>query len=60
MLGDMLTLEDQFHEVHLQCIPEHFAAQLTKKPFSGTKSDEVIEMTLNRDSKHHVEQLDSP
>ena len=22
MLGDMLTLEEQFHEVHLQCIPE--------------------------------------
>ena len=51
MLGEMLELEKLFAEVHQQLQAGKFAAQLTNdNPFSRCET-EVIEMTLNKDTK---------
>ena len=51
MLGDMLSLEENFPEVYNQCISGNFAAQLSDSAFSRVETDKVIEMTLNKDTK---------
>lgn len=51
MLGDMLSLEEDFPEIYRQCCQGNFAAQLTDGVFSRVETDKVIEMTLNKDTK---------
>jgi len=51
MLSDMLSLENDFPEIHRQFSQGNFAAQLTEGVFSRTETDKVIEMTLNKDTK---------
>ena len=51
MLGEMLSLEEQFPEVYHQCIPGNFAGELSDGVFSRVETDEVIEMTINKGTK---------
>ena len=51
MLGDMLSLEEEFPVVYSQCISGNFDAQLSSNAFSRVEMDKVIKMTLNKDTK---------
>lgn len=52
MLGDMLSLPEEFPEVHQEFMKGNFAAQLFEnRTFSRSETDKVIEMTLNKEIK---------
>ena len=52
MLADMLQLPEDFPEVYKEFMNGNFAAQLTDgSKFSRVKTDKVIEVTLNKDTK---------
>ena len=51
MLGDMLSLKNEFPDVQNECISGKFAAQLSDNAFSRIETDKVIEMTINKDTK---------
>ena len=51
MLGEMISLEEQFPEVYHQCIPGNFAAELSDGVFSRVETDKFIEMTINKGTK---------
>ena len=52
MLGDMLSIPEEFPEVHQEFMEGKFAAQLLEnRKFSRSETDKVIEMTLNKETK---------
>ena len=52
MFSEMLTLEDDFPKIYEEFVAGNFAGQLSNNGrFSRTEPDEVIEMTLYRDTK---------
>ena len=55
MLGHMLQLPNDFPDVYKELLGGKFAAQVTESyKFSRIKTDKVIEMTLNKDTKTPV------
>ena len=60
MLGDMLSLQEEFPKVHQQYMKEKSAAHLLEnQKFSRSEIDKVIEMTLNKETNPLEEQQDS-
>ena len=51
VIGDMLSLEDDFPGVYRQCISGKFAAQFSSHYLSRAETDKVTEITLNKDTK---------
>ena len=59
LLGEMLSLEDGYPYIYERFKAGEFSAQLSdESSFSRCKTDKVIEMTLNKDTKPPVVQLD--
>ena len=50
-LSDMITLEDTAPQVHGEFVQGKFSINRTGKSFAGVSVDQVLEQTLNRDSK---------
>lgn len=50
-LADMLNLPDTAQEVYNQFCQGAFTVNRSGKPFAGVPTDQVLEQTLNRDSK---------
>ena len=58
LLGEMLSLEDYYPDIYERFKAGEFSAQLSdESSFSRCKTDKVIEMTLNKDTKTPVVQL---